>query len=84
MFILQETVLSDMLLRSWDQTLFMIEKILSTGAEVPGKEDTNSVTCLRLVTDRFFSFKYLNISTHFTSDVACVSSQFFFLAESDM
>ena len=59
MFILQEIkaliVLSDVLLVSWDQTLFMIEKTLSAGAEVLGKQNTNSVTCLRLVTDRFFS-----------------------------
>ena len=68
MFILQEikalTVLSDMLLRSWVQKLFMIEKTLSTGAEVPGKENTNSVTCLRLVRDIFF---FVEIIEHFDS-----------------
>lgn len=63
------TVLWSIQFLSSDQTLFINEHSLSTGAGVPGKEETNLVTSMRLRRRMLCSFKSVNTLTYFSSSL---------------
>uniref|UniRef100_A0A8D8TE03 Uncharacterized protein n=1 Tax=Cacopsylla melanoneura TaxID=428564 RepID=A0A8D8TE03_9HEMI len=79
MFILEEmsafTVVSSKELLSFLHTLFIKEKTLSTGAEVPGREYTYSNTSSRLGTEIFSCLQCQKICVHISLPLGFGSSR---------